>query len=55
MTCYSTELERTKYVKGYGFLSLARNVSNKYGKELILLQKGLDAVKTVSKQVVHRK
>ena len=39
MTRYSTELERTMYVKGYGFLSLTRNLSSKYGKESILLQK----------------
>ena len=29
---YSTELRLRKYVKGYGFLSFAKNFSNKYGK-----------------------
>ena len=34
MTRYSVEPRTRKYVKGYGFLSFARNLSNKYGKEL---------------------
>ena len=33
-------------------MSFARNVSNKYGKEL--LDTGIDALKTVSKGVVHK-
>ena len=37
-----------KHVKGYRFLSFAR----KYRKQL--LDTGLDAVKTVSKKVVHK-
>ena len=37
-----------QYVKGYGFLSFAR----KYKKQL--LDTGLDAVKTASKNVVHK-
>ena len=44
MRGYSTEPRTRKYVKGYGFLSLAR----KYRKQL--LDTGLDA----SKKVVHK-
>ena len=36
MTRYSIEPRMKKYVKGYGFLSFTRNLSNEYG---ILLQK----------------
>ena len=32
---HSLEPEYRKYVKGYGFLSFARNFGNKYGKKLI--------------------
>ena len=32
---HSLEPEYRKYVKGYGFLSFARNVSDKYGKKLV--------------------
>ena len=31
MTCYSEEPGTRKYVKGYGFLSFAINLSNKVG------------------------
>ena len=46
----------SKYVKGYGFLSFARNLSNKYGKLLFdsVTKTGLDALKTASKKVVHK-
>ena len=30
MTQYSMEPRARKFIKGYGFLSLARNLSNKY-------------------------
>ena len=33
MTRYSIESRARKYVKGYGFLSFARNLSNKYGNK----------------------
>ena len=29
---YSTEPIERRYVKGYGFLSFARNLNNKYGQ-----------------------
>ena len=32
---YSIEPKERRYVKGYGFLSFARNFGNKYGKELM--------------------
>ena len=48
MTRYSTETRARKYVKGYGFLSFARNLSNKYGKQL--LDTGINA----SKKVIHK-
>ena len=30
---YSTELKYRKYVKGYGSLSFARKIADKYGKK----------------------
>ena len=33
MMRYSTEPRFRKNVKGYGFLSFARNLDNKYGKK----------------------
>ena len=35
MMRYSTEPRFRKYVKGYGFLSFAKNFRNKYGKKLM--------------------
>ena len=56
MTRYSTEQRRRKYIKGYGFLSFARNLSGKYGKKLLdtATKTGLDATKTAFKKVVHK-
>ena len=48
MERYSIEPRTRRYVKGYGFLSVAR----KYKKRL--LGTGLDALKTASKKVVHK-
>ena len=44
-----------KYVKGFGFLSFPRNLSNKYGKKLLdtATKKELDALKTAPKKVVQ--
>ena len=41
-----------KYVKGFGFLSFPRNLSNKYGKKLLdtATKKELDALKTAPKK-----
>ena len=30
---YSIEAREKRYVKGYGFMSFARNFGNKYGKK----------------------
>ena len=45
-----------KYVKGNGFLSQARNLSNKCGKQLIdnTTKTELDALKAASKKLVHK-
>ena len=51
MARYSIEPRTRKYVEDYGFLSFARNLSNKYKKQL--LDTELDALKTASKIVVH--
>ena len=52
MTRYSIESRTRKYVKGCGFLSFARNLSNKYGKQL--LNTGIDVLKTATKKVAHK-
>ena len=44
MRRYSTESRIRKYVKGYGFLSFARNYKKQF------LDTGPDALKTVSKK-----
>ena len=53
---YSTESRFRKYVKGYGFLSFARKIGDKYGKKLMdtTTKTGIDATKTASKRVVQR-
>ena len=47
MTRYSIEPNSRKYVKEYGFLSFTRNLSNKFGKQLLdtATKTGLDASK----------
>ena len=56
MARYSIEPKTRKYVKGYGFLSFARNLSSKYGKKLLdtATKTGLDAAKIASKKVAHK-
>ena len=55
----SIEPRGRKYVKGYGFLSFARNMgkslSNKYGQKLIYSAKKIttDPMKTVSKREIQ--
>ena len=64
---YSIEPRERRYVKGYGFLSFARNigthaakvaknVSNKYGKKLTDTTKksATDAIKTASKRAIQK-
>ena len=50
MTLCSIEARTRKYVKEYGFFSFARNLSNKYRKQL--LDTGLDTLKHSSRKVV---
>ena len=42
------------YVKGHGFMSFARSMSNKYGKKLVDAAKksATDAIKTASKRAI---
>ena len=53
---YSIEPKFTKYVKGYGFLSFAKNFGNKYGKKLMdtATKTRKNATKTASKRVVQK-
>ena len=44
---YSIEPRERRFVKGYGFMSFARNVSDKYSKSL--MDKGIDVSKTFAK------
>ena len=44
---YSIEPRERRYVKGYGFMSLARNFSDKYSKSL--MDKGIDVSKKFAK------
>ena len=52
---YTMEPRFRKYVKGYGFLSFAKNFGNKYGKKIMdtATKTEIDAAKTVSKRVVQ--
>ena len=56
MMRYSIEPKTGKYIKGHGFFSFARNLSNKYGKQLLdnATITGVDAAKPASKKVVHK-
>ena len=57
---YSIEPRDRIYVKGYGFLSFAKNMgkslSNKYGQKLLNSAKKstTDAIKTASKRVIQK-
>ena len=57
---YSIEPRDRIYVKGYGFLSFAKNMgkslSNKYGQKLLHSAKkfSTDAIKTASKRVIQK-
>ena len=42
---YSKDNQIRKYVKGYGFMSLAKNFGRKYGKKF--LNKGISASKRI--------
>ena len=53
---YSTGSRFRIFVKGYGFLSFAREFSDKYGKKLMdpATKTGIDTAKTASKRVVEK-
>ena len=57
---YSTESRDRIYVKGYGFLSFAKNMgknlSNKYGQKLLNSAKKstTGAIKTISKRAIQK-
>ena len=64
---YSIEPREIKYVKGYGFLSFARNIgthaakvaknmSNKYNQKLVYTAKksATDVIKTASKRAIQK-
>ena len=53
---YSIESRDRVYVKGYGFMTFARSMSNKYGKKLLDTAKksATDAVKTASKTAMQK-
>ena len=53
---YSIEPRDRVYVNGYGFMSFAKSMSNKYGKKLVDTAKksATDAIKTASKRVIQK-
>ena len=53
---YLIEPRDRVYVKGYGFMSFPRSMSNKYGKKLVDTAKksATDAIKTVSKRAIQK-
>ena len=53
---YSLEPRDRIYVKGYGVLSFARSMSNKYGQKIIDTTKksATDAIKTASKRAIQK-
>ena len=53
---YSIEPIDRVYVKGYGFMSFPRSMSNKYGKKLVDTAKksATDAIKTASKRAIQK-
>ena len=53
---YSIERRDRTWVKGYGFMSFARSVSNKHGTKLVDTAKksAADAIKTASKRAIQK-
>ena len=53
---YSVKPRDRVYVKGYGFMSFARSMNNKYGKQLVDTAKKVatDAIKTASKRALQK-
>ena len=50
--CYSIEPRERRYVKEYGFMSFARNLSDKYSKSLMDLSKTF--AKTAGKKILKQ-
>ena len=53
---YSIEPRDSVYIKGYGFMSFTRNMSNKYEKKLIdtANKSATDPIKTASKRAIQK-
>ena len=53
---YSIEPRERRYVEGYGFLSFARNLNNKYGQKIADSAKksAIDAFEIVSKRAIRK-
>ena len=58
---YSLEPRYRRHVQGQGFMSVARNIGNKYGKKLFdksicakALSSGVDIVKSMKKNIVKK-
>ena len=53
---YSIEPRNRIYVKGYGFMSFARSMSNKYGQKLVDTAKksATDSMKATSKRAIQK-
>ena len=53
---YSIEPRARRFVKGYGFLSFARNLDNKYGQKLVHSAKksATDALKIAAKRAIQK-
>ena len=50
--CYSIEPRERRFVKGYSFMSFARNFSDKYSKSL--MDKGIDVSQYLLKLLVKK-
>ena len=53
---YSIEPRDRIYVKGYGFMTFAKNLSNKYSQKIIDTAKksATDAIKTASQRAIQK-
>ena len=55
---YSIEPRDRRYVKGYGFLSFAKNIckniSSKYSQKLVEKKSATDTIKTASKSAIQK-
>ena len=53
---YLIEPRDRVYVKGYGFMSFARSMSNKYGKQLVdtVKKAATDAIKPAPKRAIQK-